>query len=100
MNIKFVVEGEEELASRSLPAFLKKERERLRCDGIYGPFYGQNRRGTPVLKLGFKGVQFAELVCTGGAWGGPGKQAIHGGEAAWIANPAVAARAHAGDARR
>jgi acetylornithine deacetylase/succinyl-diaminopimelate desuccinylase-like protein len=88
VNLKVLVEGEEELASRSLPAFLRAHATELRSDGIYGPFYGQNRRGTPIVKLGFKGVQFAELVCTGGAWGGPGKQAIHGGEAAWIANPA------------
>ncbi|MEO6954661.1 MAG: M20/M25/M40 family metallo-hydrolase [Polyangia bacterium] len=88
VNVKFLVEGEEELASRSLPAYLAAHRGELACDGIYSPFYGENRRGTPVLKLGFKGVQFVELVCRGGAWGGPVKQGIHGGEAAWIANPA------------
>ena len=88
VNVKILVEGEEELASRSLPAFLRARAADLECDGIYSPFYGEDRRGTPVLKLGFKGVQFVDLVCRGGAWGGPGTQAIHGGEAAWVANPA------------
>ncbi len=88
VNVKILVEGEEELASRSLPGFLRTQGERLDCDGIFGPFYGQNRRGVPVVKLGLKGVQFLELTCRGGAWGGPVQQEVHGAEAAWIASPA------------
>ena len=88
VNVRFLVEGEEELASRSLPAFLRAHSGRLACDGVYSPFYGQDRRGTPIVKLGFKGVQFLELTCRGGAWGGPTRQGIHGAEAAWIASPA------------
>ncbi len=87
VNVKLVIEGEEELASRSLPAFLEAHRERLRADATFAPFYTQDRRGTSVLKLGSKGVLFFELHCHGGDWGGPTQNAIHGAEGAWIASP-------------
>jgi acetylornithine deacetylase/succinyl-diaminopimelate desuccinylase-like protein len=88
VNVKLVVEGEEELASANLPAFLEQHRERLRADATFAPFYTQNRKGVPILKVGNKGVLFFTLRCRGGDWGGPTKDAIHGAENTWIASPA------------
>jgi acetylornithine deacetylase/succinyl-diaminopimelate desuccinylase-like protein len=88
VNLKLVVEGEEELASAHLGSFLRARRERLSADATFAPFYTQNRAGVPTLKLGNKGVLFFELHCRGGAWGGPTKDGIHGAEGAWVASPA------------
>lgn len=87
VNVKFMIEGEEELGSRSLPAFVKAHRDRLRADGAYFPFYAQDRTGKPILWLGVKGIVLFEMVCRGGAWGGPTTRGIHGSGGAWIASP-------------
>lgn len=87
VNLKFVVEGEEELASANLPGFLSAHRDRLRADATFAPFYTQNRNGVPILKLGNKGVLFFTLRCRGGEWGGPTDGPIHGAENTWVASP-------------
>lgn len=87
VNVKFVVEGEEELGSRHLPEFIDAQRERLRADGTYFAAFSQDRVGTPVLWLGVKGIVFFELTCRGGDWGGPTSRGIHGSQGAWIASP-------------
>ncbi len=88
VNIKFVVEGEEELGSRNLPGFIEAYRERLRADATYFPFYCQNRHGKPLVWLGVKGIQYFEVACRGGAWGGPRTRGVHGSNAVWVGNPA------------
>jgi acetylornithine deacetylase/succinyl-diaminopimelate desuccinylase-like protein len=88
VNVVFMVEGEEELGSRHLPRFVEAHRERLRADAAYFAFYGQDARGIANLYLGVKGIMFMELICRGGAWGGPQGRGIHGSHAVWIASPA------------
>jgi len=87
VNVRFVIEGEEELGSRNLPAFVQAHRKRLQADGTYFPFYSQDRQGKPLLWLGVKGILALELICRGGAWGGPTTRGIHGSQGAWIASP-------------
>ena len=88
VNLKFMIEGEEELGSPHLPAFVERYKNRLRADGTYFAFYAQEKTGKPVLWLGVKGILFFELVCRGGAWGGPTARGIHGSLGALIASPA------------
>ena len=88
VDLKFMIEGEEELGSRHLPAFVERYKERLRADGTYFAFYAQKKTGKPVLWLGVKGILFFELICRGGAWGGPTARGIHGSLGALIASPA------------
>jgi acetylornithine deacetylase/succinyl-diaminopimelate desuccinylase-like protein len=88
VNLKFMIEGEEELGSRNLPAFVERHKEKLRADGTYFAFYAQEKTGKPVLWLGVKGILFFEMVCRGGAWGGPTTRGIHGSLGAFIASPA------------
>ncbi len=88
VNIKFVVEGEEELGSRNLPGFIHSHKDRLRADATYFPFFCQDRRGKPVLWLGVKGIQYFEISCRGGAWGGPRTRGVHGSNAVWVGSPA------------
>jgi len=87
VNLKFVVEGEEELSSRNLPGFIEAYKDRLGADATYFPFYSQNRDGKPVLWLGVKGIQYFEIACRGGAWGGPRTRGVHGCNAVWVGNP-------------
>jgi acetylornithine deacetylase/succinyl-diaminopimelate desuccinylase-like protein len=86
-NVVFMVEGEEELGSRNLPAFVEAHRDRLRADAAYFAFYGQDARGIPAMYLGVKGIIFMEMVCRGGPWGGPEQRMIHGSNAVWISSP-------------
>lgn len=88
VNVKFVVEGEEELGSRHLPEFVGSHRDRLAADGTYFAAFSQDRTGKPILWLGVKGIVFFEMTCRGGAWGGPTTRGIHGSQGAWIASPA------------
>ncbi len=87
LNIKFVVEGEEELASRNLPSFIEAYRDRLGADATYFPFYCQDRHGKPMVWLGVKGIQYFEVTCRGGSWGGPRTRGVHGSNAVWVGNP-------------
>jgi acetylornithine deacetylase/succinyl-diaminopimelate desuccinylase-like protein len=88
VNLKFMIEGEEELGSRNLPGFVAQYKDRLRADGTYFGFYAQEKTGKPVLWLGVKGILFFEMICRGGAWGGPTVRGIHGSLGALIASPA------------
>lgn len=87
VNLKFMVEGEEELGSRHLPEFVRAYRDRLQADGAYFASFGQNRAGKPIIYLGVKGIVFFELICRGGEWGGPTVRGIHGSNASWVRSP-------------
>jgi acetylornithine deacetylase/succinyl-diaminopimelate desuccinylase-like protein len=89
LNVRFMIEGEEELGSPSLPAFVTARRASLAADAGYFPGFEQDATGNAVLRLGCKGELFFELVCRGGAWGGPTRRAVHGSTAVWYASPPV-----------
>ena len=71
VNLKFILEGEEELGSPSLPGFVERYQERLRADAAIYPSLCQDRTGKPVMKLGFKGIAFFHLKVKGGGLGRP-----------------------------
>jgi acetylornithine deacetylase/succinyl-diaminopimelate desuccinylase-like protein len=87
VNLKFMVEGEEELGSRNLPGFVEAYRERLAADFAFFPFYAQDPNGKVIMYLGVKGILFMELVARGGDWGGPTTRGIHGSNAVWFHSP-------------
>jgi len=60
-NVKFVVEGEEEIGSVNLPAFIEKHRQRLAADACLWEFGGVNHEGTPVQYAGLRGICYVEL---------------------------------------
>lgn len=89
VNIRFLVEGEEEIGSRHLPGFIRQHATELRgADCVYQPYFGENAAGKTIIYLGFKGLLYLDLTCTGGDWGGPAVHEIHAMQNAWIANPA------------
>lgn len=89
VNLKFVVEGEEELMSPSLPKFIEKYRERLKkADAVFFPGASQDQHGRVKMSLGCKGTFGFVLECSGGDWGGPACFDIHSSNQAWVHNPA------------
>lgn len=89
VNLKFIIEGEEELGSPSLPAFVERHREQLRADAALYPSFSQTRTGKTVLKLGYKGIAFFRLRVRGGEWGGPRSRAVHSSRAVWYHSPTI-----------
>lgn len=60
-NIKFVIEGEEELGSPSLAAFIEGQKERLAADACIWEFGGVDHDDAPVQSLGMRGICYVEL---------------------------------------
>lgn len=76
-NVKVLLEGEEEVGSPNMPAFVEAHREELRADLVIisdGPVH---ENGRPVISFGVRGVLDIELRARGanqdlhsGNWGG------------------------------
>ena len=89
LNLRFMIEGEEEVGSKTLPRYLEANKAELsRCDGALLPYLGTNVAGQHILRLGFKGVTMLEFRVEAGEWGGPTRGEIHGSWQAIVANPA------------
>jgi acetylornithine deacetylase/succinyl-diaminopimelate desuccinylase-like protein len=60
-NIKFILEGEEEIGSVHLPAFIKKHQDLLQADACIWEFGGVDQRDIPMQYLGLRGICYVEL---------------------------------------
>jgi acetylornithine deacetylase/succinyl-diaminopimelate desuccinylase-like protein len=89
VNLKFVIEGDENLSSPQIPYFIEHHGDLLRgTKGLLFPRVAQDKTGKVVLKLGGKGMLRLEFTCSGELWGrGPTKFDIHGSEKAWVDSP-------------
>ncbi|MCR8641881.1 dipeptidase [Paenibacillus sp. N1-5-1-14] len=84
VNVKFCIEGEEEITSPNLPAFLEANKEKLSCDIVLisdGPMIAD---GQPSIEYGLRGVAGLEIhvqAANGdlhsGLFGGGVPNAIH-----------------------
>ena len=61
INVKFLIEGEEEIGSPSLDAFLERNRELLACDLVLNPDAGILGPDTPTIAYGLRGLAYFEL---------------------------------------
>jgi acetylornithine deacetylase/succinyl-diaminopimelate desuccinylase-like protein len=87
VSIAFMMEGEEELGSPSLPEVVRARRDDLAGDaGVDLDLYGAPGGAAADLAMGCKGLLSFELVCEGGDWGGP-RAPLHSSEMAWIHSP-------------
>jgi acetylornithine deacetylase/succinyl-diaminopimelate desuccinylase-like protein len=64
-DLTFVLEGEEEVGSKSLAAFLREHREELRCDAIVISDTGIPTRKHPALTYALRGIAAFELIVHG-----------------------------------
>ena len=60
-NIKFLVEGEEEVSSKNLELFVYSHKEELKADACIWECGGVDHRGIPVQYLGLRGICYVEL---------------------------------------
>ncbi len=81
-NMKFVIEGEEEIGSIHLDDYLAKYKNEFKCDGVIWEFGYVDDQDRPIISLGMKGLLYVELVAKG-----PVRDA-HSSLAVLIENPA------------
>src|SRR5213075_902844 len=60
-RIKFVVEGEEEVSSVHLPAFVREHHSKLAADACVWEFGYVDHLDTPLQLLGLRGICYVEL---------------------------------------
>ncbi len=61
VNVKFIIEGEEEMGSPSMSPFIEQNRELLAADACIWEFGSVDFDGRPTLTLGMRGLCYVEL---------------------------------------
>ena len=64
-NVKFMIEGEEEVGSQSLEAFLNENKEKLANDVILISDTGMIANDVPSITTGLRGLSYVEVEVTG-----------------------------------
>ena len=64
-NVKFMIEGEEEVGSTSLGGWVKENREKLAGDVILISDTGMLANDTPSITTGLRGLSYVEVEVTG-----------------------------------
>lgn len=83
LNVKFLIEGEEEVSSINLPIFIEENKERLAADIVVVSDGAQFGPGQPAITSSLRGLVFVEVKVTGpnrdihsGSFGGAVKNPI------------------------
>ena len=85
VQVKFLIEGEEEVGSEHLGPFVKANRDRLACDTVVISDCSQFAPGMPAITYGLRGIAYFELKLRGP------KQDLHSGTfGGGVTNPANA----------
>ena len=85
LQVKFLIEGEEEVGSVNLEPFVAQHRERLACDCVVISDCGQFAPGVPAITYGLRGIAYYELRLFGP------RQDLHSGTfGGGVTNPAGA----------
>lgn len=89
VNVIFVVEGEEEIASVHLAEFRDRYLDVLKeAEGVWYGNPAQDEKGIHHIYCGFKGLVSLELQVEGGEWGGPAERSLFPADDNWIDAPA------------
>ncbi len=81
-NVKFIIDGEEEIGSPSLPEWAAAHKEMLSCDEILVSDTTMIDEKIPSLNVGMRGLSYVEVEVTG-----PNKDLHSGHYGGAIANP-------------
>lgn len=81
-NVKFMIEGEEEVGSENLGIFIKENKERLKADIILVSDTGMLSNDTPSITTGLRGLSYVEVEVTG-----PNRDLHSGLYGGCVANP-------------
>jgi acetylornithine deacetylase/succinyl-diaminopimelate desuccinylase-like protein len=78
INIKLLIEGEEEIGSPNLGPFVEANKEKLRCDAVVVSDTAMFAPGRPSLVVGLRGLAYVQIDVQGpnrdlhsGQYGGP-----------------------------
>ena len=82
VNMKFMIEGEEEVGSENLEGFLRENKERLEADVILVSDTSMVSMETPSLETGLRGLAYMEIEVTG-----PNRDLHSGVYGGGVANP-------------
>jgi acetylornithine deacetylase/succinyl-diaminopimelate desuccinylase-like protein len=61
VNVKFLIEGEEEIGSINLPRFIESHKNLLACDFALNPDTGMIAADTPAITYALRGLAYFEL---------------------------------------
>ncbi|AKD02458.1 dipeptidase [Pontibacter korlensis] len=64
-NVKFMIEGEEEVGSKNLATFVRENKDRLQGDVILISDTGMLGNDTPSITTGLRGMSYVEVEVTG-----------------------------------
>ncbi|MGI8962154.1 MAG: dipeptidase [Bryobacteraceae bacterium] len=85
VNLKFLIEGEEEVGGESISKYVPKHRERLKADVALISDTELFADGFPTLCIGLRGLVYLEIEATGpardlhsGMYGGAAPNAVYG----------------------
>ena len=82
LNIKYLIEGEEEIGSSNLETFINHHKDLLKCDAVLISDTALYEAGSPALTYGLRGIAYTEIEITG-----PNRD-LHSGEyGGAVANP-------------
>ena len=81
-NIKFMIEGEEEVGSANLGIFLEKNKEKLKCDCVLISDTSMIANDVPSITVGLRGLAYVEVELTG-----PNRDLHSGVYGGAVANP-------------
>jgi acetylornithine deacetylase/succinyl-diaminopimelate desuccinylase-like protein len=81
-NVKFMIEGEEEVGSPNLGPFIKSNKERLECDVILVSDTSMIANDVPSITSGLRGLSYIEVEVTG-----PNRDLHSGTYGGAVANP-------------
>lgn len=65
LNVKFMVEGEEEIGSPNLEKFIIEQKDWLACDYVLNPDCGMIGLDIPTITYGLRGLAYFELHVSG-----------------------------------
>src|SRR5574342_824600 len=60
-NVKFLVEGEEEIGSMHVEKYLENYKNKFACDGVIWEFGYVDQKNRAIISLGMKGLLYVEL---------------------------------------
>ncbi|NLE39118.1 MAG: dipeptidase [Pirellulaceae bacterium] len=85
MNLKFLIEGEEECGGHGTAEYVDSHRDRLACDCVVVSDSAQFGPGKPAITCGLRGIAYCELLLKG-----PNRDLHSGSFGGGVANPANA----------
>jgi acetylornithine deacetylase/succinyl-diaminopimelate desuccinylase-like protein len=81
-NVKFMIEGEEEVGSKNLEKFCRDNKKKLACDVVLISDTSIIDNNTPSITVGLRGLCYMEVEVTG-----PNKDLHSGVYGGAVANP-------------